>query len=388
MHDMSSLVYLDNAATTYPKPKNVVSSLPYSLYNYGNPGRSSHSLSQSSSRLIYSTREIICRLFNFHRPENVVFTYNTTYALNLAINGLCPKSGNIVISNMEHNSVLRPVYALCQSSGGTLSHSVFNGLGSDDEVTAAFLKALSPNTALAVVSACSNVTGKLLPIKEIGSICKSRGIKLIFDMAQNAGIVPIDLDSLYFTAACFAGHKSLYGIMGSGFCIFADNTVPESFIFGGNGTHSLTPEQTGPLPERLEAGTLGVPSIAALREGIKHVLITGTDEIFPTVIHLSSLLTQKLENMSGVSVIGKCDKKVGTVLFNIKGTDSETVSSLLSDKGICTRGGFHCSGLCHASLGTINDGGGVRASFSHFNTPKDITRLTDAVWEIVKSKSC
>ncbi len=381
---MNELVYLDNAATTYPKPRNVAAVLPYSLYNYGNPGRSSHSLSQSSAKLIYSCREIICSLFNYQFPENVVFTYNTTYALNMAINGLCPKEGNIIISNMEHNSVLRPVNALCQKSAGSLRYSVFDCLGSEEEILSSFASTVTPDTSLAVISGCSNVTGKLLPTEKIGEICRAKGIKLILDMAQNAGIAPIDLSRQYFSAACFAGHKSLYGIMGSGFCIFAQNENPDSFIYGGNGTHSLSREQNGLLPERLESGTVGVPSIAALREGIKHVIITGTDSILGSVTNLSTFLTDNLENMKNITVIGKCDKKVGTVLFNVTELDSERVSSLLSEKGICTRGGFHCSGLCHTSLGTVESGGGVRASFSHFNSKEDVTRLTDALWEIVK----
>ena len=384
---MTSLIYLDNAATTFPKPKNVAAVLNGCLESCGNPGRSSHSLSQNSSRLIYSCREIICSLFNYQSPENVVFTYNTTYALNMAINGLCPKEGNIIISNMEHNSVLRPVHELCKKSGGKLTYSVFDATGSDESCGAAFLSTLVPQTRLAVISGCSNVTGKLLPIQAIGEICRKKGIKLILDMAQSAGIVPIDLSRQYFSAACFAGHKSLYGIMGSGFCIFGKWENPQSLIFGGNGIHSLSRLQDGPLPERLEAGTLGVPSIAALREGIKHVIITGTDGIYGKVTHLSSLLTENLENMDGVSVIGKCDKKVGTVLFNVTGLDSERVSSLLADKGICTRGSFHCSGLCHESLGTIDAGGGVRASFSHFNTEKEVAYLTDEVWRLAKEKS-
>jgi len=376
---MNDYVYLDNAATTFPKPKNVSAVLCSCLEKYGNPGRSSHPLSLNSAKLVYSCREIICSLFNFSHPENVIFTYNTTYALNFAIFGLCPGDGEIIISCLEHNSVLRPVHTLCENSGGRLSYSVFDALGDDDEVIKSFESKLSDKTVLAVITACSNVTGKLLPIMKIGEICRKRNIKLILDYAQSGGIVPLDLQKQYFSAVCFAGHKSLYGIMGSGFTVFAKNETPSPLIFGGNGTHSLSPFQDGLLPERLESGTVGVVSIAALREGIKHILCTGEKEIFSTCTYLSDTLTERLKNMDGIKVIGECKNKTGTVLFNVQGYDSENAASILSDNGICVRGGFHCSALAHACLGTDKSGGGVRASFSHFNTIQDVDALTTAL---------
>ncbi len=378
---MTSPVYLDNAATTYPKPKNVKAVLCSCLDTLGNPGRSSHALSLNSAKLMFSCRELICSLFNFDHPENVIFTYNTTYALNMAIYGLFDGNGEIIISNLEHNSVLRPVHAICERSKQLCSYKAFNALGSDNDVVESFNNSLSDATVLAVVTACSNVTGKLLPIRQIGEICRKRGIKLIIDAAQSAGIVPLDLQNQHFSAVCFAGHKSLYGIMGSGFCIFAEGENPKAHILGGNGTMSLSPTQDGVLPERLESGTAGVVAIAALREGIKHIICVGQEQIYDVCSSLSEILTQRLKNMANIRIIGECENKVGTVLFNVEGYDSENVAAFLSQKGICVRGGFHCSALAHASLGTTETGGAVRASFSHFNTQKDVDAITDALKE-------
>lgn len=382
---MNDIVYLDNAATTFPKPLNVSACLCNCCDKYANPGRSSHVLSVNSAKAVYSCREIICSLFHFQHPENVVFTYNTTYALNLAIFGLCPKEGEILISNLEHNSVFRPVHALSQNSGGKISYKVFDALSDDESILSDFENAISKKTVLAVITACSNVTGKLLPIEKLGEICRRKNIGLIIDAAQLAGIVPINLERQYFSAVCFAGHKSLYGIMGSGFCIFSENVNPETIIFGGNGTSSLSPLQSQSfLPEKLESGTLGVIPIVSLREGIKHIICTGEKEICDKVRHLSSFLTSKLIDMDGITVVGHCKNKTGTVLFNVKDKNSEYVSSLLAQEGICTRGGFHCAALAHTSLGTAKTGGGVRASFSHFNSEKDVVALTDALYKIVK----
>ncbi|MBP3579978.1 MAG: aminotransferase class V-fold PLP-dependent enzyme [Clostridia bacterium] len=381
---MSDIIYLDNAATTLPKPQNVASVLCSCCNKYGNPGRSSHVLSMNSTRLVYSCREIICSLFNYSHPENVIFTYNTTYALNIAIFGLCPDNGEIIISNLEHNSVLRPVHALCEKSQGKLTYKVFDALESDEKCVSSFLNCISGKTRLAVISSCSNVTGKLIPIHKISEICRQKGIKLIIDAAQSAGIVPLDLSTLYFSAVCCAGHKSLYGVMGSGFCIFSHIENPEAFIVGGNGTQSLSPLQNGILPEKLESGTLGVIPICTLREGIKHILCVGQEEIYSRCRKLSETLTLSLKNIPGISVIGECENKVGTVLFNVNNKSSESVSQALSRKGICTRGGFHCSLLAHKALGTENTGG-VRASFSHFNTEKDVEILINELYNITRN---
>ena len=379
---MSALIYLDNAATSFPKPKNVINAVNNCLFQCGNPGRSGHELSLYSARAVYSCREAICSFFNFNNPENVVFTYNTTYALNMAIKGLINDGDEIVISNLEHNSVLRPVAEL-EKSGHGIIYKIFDALGNDDEVISNFENTLSDKTRLCVITMCSNVTGKILPYARIGEVCKRRGIKLIFDAAQCAGLINIDLSSFYFSAVCFAGHKSLCGIMGTGFCIFSPDTQPKSIIQGGNGVESISPLQTGLLPERLESGTVGVPGIIALSEGLRHIQTVGLYEISEKCLCLEKRLTSALSQMKNVTVYGKTNSKVSTVLFNICGFHSEDVAAFLSSKSICVRAGLHCSPLSHKALGTI-DTGAVRASISHFNSGEDIERFISEITTLAK----
>lgn len=374
---MRNLVYLDNAATSFPKPKSVVLAVSDSLNMCANPGRAGHPPSMYSLRAVFSCRELICSFFNFKHPENVVFTYNTTYALNMAINSFALKNSEIVISNLEHNSVLRPVYARTASED-MCTLKVFDASGSDDDTVKSFADALTDKTSLAVVTMASNVTGKILPYREISKICKEKGISLIFDAAQYAGLKPLDLSDLYFDAVCFAGHKSLYGIMGVGFCIFSSNTDPVPLVFGGNGVESLSFGQTGLLPERLEAGTLSVPGIIALREGIRYLKREGIDYIENKCAALDTYLKERLLNIDGVTLYGLCENKVPTTLFNVKNKGCEMVSGHLSSKGICVRGGYHCSPLAHKTLGTL-DTGAVRVSLSHNNTKEEIDALVKEI---------
>lgn len=367
---MSRIIYLDNAATSWPKPKNVISAVRDSFIMCGNPGRSGHELSLYSAKAIYSCREAICSFFNFNHPENVIFTYNTTYALNLAIKGLMDDEGEIVISNLEHNSVIRPVKEL-EKQNNAVSVKIFDALCDDEFVISNFESALSDKTKLCVITMCSNVTGKIMPYRKIGEICRRKGIKLIFDAAQLAGLYPIDLSSFYFSAICFAGHKSLYGIMGTGFCIFSEESEPKCIIQGGNGTMSISTFQSGDLPERLESGTVGVPGIIALNEGIKHILLYGQENIFEKCSLLEKRLTDGLSEMKNITIYGKTKNKVSTVLFNVRKLHSEETAALLSEDGFCVRAGLHCAPLCHKALGTCETGA-VRASISHFNTGEEI----------------
>ena len=379
---MSRLIYLDNAATSYPKPKNVTKAVFDSFMLCGNPGRSGHELSLYSARAVYDCREAICSFFGFGFPENIVFTYNTTYALNLAIKGLSENEGEVVISNLEHNSVYRPVYDLTLSGRG-ITFKTFDATGDDETIIRNFESALSPQTHLCVITMCSNVTGKILPFKKISEICKKRNIKLIFDAAQLAGLMPIDLSDLYFSAICFAGHKSLYGIMGTGFCIFSKGIEPVPLIFGGTGTMSISPTQDFPLPERLETGTCGVPGIIALHEGLKHISSFGKEQISEKCSYLEKRITDGLSQINNVTIYEKSKNKVATVLFNIDGINSEETALKLSEKGICVRAGLHCSPLAHKALGTL-DTGAVRVSASHLNSGEDIDNFLDEIRKIAK----
>lgn len=374
-----SLCYFDSAATSWPKPKSVIKAVENSFYaSGGNPGRSYHPLSLGAARAVYSCRETLCSLFGTDKPENVVFFYNTTHALNAAIKGLAPKSGRIIFSNLEHNSVIRPVYALCNDQNLDLEYDVFNALGDDKDVLSDFEMRLTDDTKLAVVTMASNVCGKILPIRQIGEICRKRGIKFIVDCAQTGGCVPFEFDGLCADAACFAGHKSLYGPQGCGFCIFADGLSPESVIQGGNGVNSASFMMEGPLPERLEAGTVGTPAICGLKAGAEYVMRVGVENIFRQGNVLSEKLCDGLRNISGVTVYGQSKNSTPCVLFNKQGIKSERIAMLLAQNGICVRSGLHCAPLAHKAFGTLQNGA-VRVSLSHMNKPNEIDRLLKIV---------
>ena len=377
---MTIPVYLDNAATSFPKPKNVTNAVHDCLFRCGNPGRSGHELSLYSMKAVYNCREAICSFFNFNHPENIVFTHNTTYALFLAINGLLPDEGEILTTNLEHNSVIRPVTSVTQNNT-KLSMKTFDALCDCKNTVINFENALSEKTKMCVITMCSNVTGKILPYKKISEICKRKGITLIFDAAQLAGLYPIDLSTLYFSAICFAGHKSLYGIMGTGFCIFSENTDPKTVITGGNGQESLSPFQNTSLPERMESGTAGVPGIIALNEGLNHIKRVGLNYIGEKCSYLENRLSSSLSEMENITLYGKTPSKVATVLFNVNSLYSEKTASLLAENGICVRAGIHCAPLCHKALGTLETGA-VRVSISHLNTGQDIDIFLKRIKEI------
>ncbi len=364
------MIYLDNAATTFPKPKSVMAAVHDTIRLYGgNPGRSSHYLSRRAAGIVYETREEIASLFG-GQPENVVFTLNATYALNIAINALRKKGGLVLISNFEHNAVLRPVAA-----GG--EYEVFDASGSDDEVISAFTSALSFKPSLVVCNHISNLCGKILPVERIGRICYDNGIPFIIDASQSAGRRSVSLRDTFADAVCAPGHKGLYGTQGSGFVIFADKYRDSAsglfpFVHGGNGVNSLEPFMPDFLPERYEGGTLPTPAIAALGAGIKEVKRIGLQNIEYVENALGRRLTEGLKEIEGVTVYG--DYGGGTVLFNVDGVQSEAVAHQLDRNGIFVRAGYHCCPLGHSTLKTPQ-GGAVRASFSVYNTKYDIDRL-------------
>ncbi len=378
------MIYLDNAATTFPKPEAVYKSVDYcARYLCGNPGRSSHRLSSAAATEIYSCREEISELFG-GKSENTVFTLNATYALNIAIKALYRSGSEVLISGIEHNAVLRPVAALgCQ-------YKVFNPLGSDDDIMRSLSSLVNPKTSLIICNHVSNICGITLPIEKIGEFCASRGIKFIIDASQSAGIKKIDIKECKADVICAPGHKGLYGLQGSGFALFADKYEDmsknlSSFIYGGNGVNSLDTRMPDFLPEKFEAGTLPTPAISGLKQGIREIKKLGPQAIEIHESELAEELKSALYNMKGITVYGG-EYRGGIVLFNINKIPSERVSEELDDFGICVRGGFHCCPLGHRLLQSGNNGA-VRASFSIFNKSKDIKLFTDAIYKISKTTS-
>lgn len=375
------MIYFDNAATTFPKPQRMGNEIIRCISKYcGNPGRSSHKMSVKSAEKIYETREIIAKLFNAE-AERVVFTYNTTYALNIAIKSLIKYSSHILISDIEHNAVLRPISALAQER--LCSFDVFCTSGTDEEILSSIREKIKSNTSMIVCSHVSNIGVRTLPIKKIGELCKSMGIKLIIDGAQSAGVHHINVKEMNIDALCVPSHKGLYGPQGIGIIIFGDSEVGRTFIEGGTGINSKETNMPDFLPERYEAGTMSTPLIAGLCESLKWLEEIGIDRIRHHEESLYFYLLSKLEDNRNIIVYKMNDYPGNTLLFNVNSFSPTNVSEELNKRGICVRAGYHCSPLAHSSLGTKE--GGVRVSFSVFNTRNEVNIFYDELCNIINA---
>ncbi|MBQ3182129.1 MAG: aminotransferase class V-fold PLP-dependent enzyme, partial [Clostridia bacterium] len=372
-----------NGATTYPKPESVYREVNRCMTDYcGNPGRGGHSMSLAAGKAVYDCRCLVAELFSCE-PENVVFTLNTTYALNMAIKGIARTGDHIIISNMEHNSVLRPVI----TTG--CDYDVFDAMGSTEWVIRDILSKLTPRTRMIVCTHKSNVCPVRLPIRAIGELCRQRGLCFIVDAAQSAGVYPIDVRECHIDALCFAGHKSLYGIQGAGGVIFSSRYKGESarklhtLVEGGSGIASLEEYMPALLPERLEAGTLPTPAIAGLSQGIRAITEVGINHIREHEISLYRRTRERLSNHDRIEVYCPEIGYGETILFNIENMSSTMVADKLDREGICVRAGFHCAPLAHKHLGT-GDSGAVRVSFGAFNTAEEVDIFCDVLNRIIK----
>ena len=361
------MIYFDNAATSYPKPQSVYNAIINNLkYEGGNPGRSSHRLSALASEKIYITRESLCNMLNIENPERVVFTYNATESLNLAIKTRICEKCHILVSDLEHNSVIRPLHALKNRLGVE-----YSSYCTDGDIEKSIKENVRPDTKGIVSTLMSNVTGKELDISILSRVAAELGLFLILDASQILGHRKIDLSGIHFDALCGPGHKGLLGISGIGFTIFGDKKRRNSFIDGGSGSDSLSPVMPIYLPDGYEAGTPGVPAIAALAAGIKHVRSVGEDEIGYRLDRLTKLCSDRLSSVNGLK-LHSADN--GILCFNLLDIPSTALSSMLDGYGIATRGGFHCAPSAHKKLGTLLVGT-VRVSFSYKNTVRELDRL-------------
>ncbi len=369
------MIYLDNAATSYPKPPEVIRAITEATSIYGaNPGRSGHDMSVAAAMKVYEAREVLNDFFNGYGSEYVSFFPNCTYALNAAIKGLVKKGDHIIVSSLEHNSVLRPVHKLRER--GIADYSVFEASSRADEVLESIRKKLRFNTRLCVITAVSNVFGTILPLKEISRFLHKRGIRLIVDGAQGAGVIDINMKEIDIDCLCVPGHKGLWGPMGTG-ALLHKGALLETLTEGGTGTRSLDLVQPAEYPERLESGTLNVSGICGLSCGTRLVKEYGIDKIFEEETELCRELFYGLKELSGIELYEeKYDNKARAPLlsFNVKGLNSEKTAMLLNREGFAVRGGYHCSPLAHLYNGTKRNGT-VRVSPSHFNTKKDIKNL-------------
>ena len=369
------MIYLDNAATTGKKPESVINAVRYSLYNLSaNPGRSGHSQSQKASELVYETRKETAEMFGCGGAENVVFTSNCTHSVNIVLKGVLKKGDHIVISDMEHNAVMRPLAAV------DADYSVFETSLTDDEITLKNVeKAIKDNTKMIFVTSASNVFGKALPIKEIGEIASKHGILFGVDAAQGAGVIPINMKEMKIDFLCIAPHKGLYAPMGTGILI-AGKSIPKTLIEGGTGTESVSFIQPLSVPERFESGTLNLPGIAGIRAGIRFVG-SRMDKIYAEEMNLIGMLYDSLSMIEGVELYSPypdIGKYVPVLSFNLRDADSQTVALRLNSLGIAVRGGLQCAPTAHRKCGTI-DRGTVRVSPGYFNTEGDIRRFVSVI---------
>lgn len=376
------MIYFDNAATSYPKPPEVIKTVSSALNLYGaNPGRSGHDMSISAANQVYLCRESLDRFFNGYGAEFVSFFPNCTYALNTAIKGIIKKGEHIIISSLEHNSVLRPIHKLKEEEFA--DYSVFKAVESHEETIENFKKVFKKNTKLCVVTAVSNVFGNILPIKDLSAIAHDNGAYFFVDGAQGAGVVEIDMKRQGIDCLCVPGHKGLSGPMGTG-ALLHKNLGFTTIIEGGTGTSSFDFSQPEVYPERLEGGTLNVPCICGLRKGVEIVEKIGVNRIFLREKGLANEIFYGLKETPNLLLYQDNftkDTYAPIVSFNVENLHSEQVSAYLNEHGIAVRGGFHCAPLAHISKGTQKQGV-VRISPSIFNQKKDIKNLLNLVRKI------
>lgn len=373
---VSIVIYLDSAATSRKKPLEVYASLmKNTVFASNNAGRGTHKGSLVSMRTIVETQDIVAELFNIDKPQNIAFMQNATYALNAAIRGAVRDGGHIVTTEMDHNSVLRPV---CELGNYTVVKANNEGFVSPEMIE----KAIKKDTQLIVCTHASNVCGTLQDVKKIGKIAKRHNVLFLLDTAQTAGCVDIDVQKLNVDFLAFSGHKGLMGPLGTGGLYVKDPLTLTPIVTGGTGSNSESIKQPDFMPDMLHSGTMNTPAIAALGQGVKYVFHRGAGEIGEEERYLAKYLEEKLRNIHGITVYGR-NKKVGTVAFNVGKEDSACVEELLGDR-FAVRAGYHCAPLAHKALGT-SDRGAVRASFGAFSKKSDADKFADAVYKIAKS---
>lgn len=361
------MIYFDNSATTNPKPQCVVTAVNNAMKKYSfNSGRGGYDESVETARRIFNVREKLSSLISY-LPENIAFTQNCTTALNMAIKGSVKKGEHIIISSVEHNAVSRPVEAL--KNKGIISYDIAPYSYDGDVTLNNFKKCINKNTSLIVCTHASNVFGGILPVKELSKLCRDNGIKFIVDGAQSIGI--LDFNSDYADILCCAGHKGLYGPMGTGFMALRDGVSIETIIEGGTGSSSLSLNQPDFTPDRFESGTLNNSSVIGLGAGVDFVASRGCSNIYAKELSLIRYLYKELEKIDGVVLYTPYPQKdifVPILSFNYKDYQSEHTAALLADKGIALRAGLHCAPLAHMYYKT-DARGTVRISPSVFTTP-------------------
>ena len=377
------MIYLDNAATTLHKPQQVIDAVVHAMQSMGNCARGTHEEALDAARTVYDARVRLASLFGCPRVDHVAFTANSTEALNMAINGLIDPGDHVISTDLEHNSVLRPLYRLEAEHGAELSFVPADKLGNVDY--ADFERLMRPNTRAVVCTNASNLTGTVLDIERIAKTAHSHGALVIVDASQTAGCWPIDMKKMGIDVLCFTGHKGLMGPQGTGGICVKEGIEIRPFKVGGSGVQSYSRTHPAEYPTRLEAGTLNGHGIAGLGAAAKFISETGVANIHAKERSLMLRFYEGVKDIDGVTVYGDFTKdKTAIVALNIRDYESGEVSYELSQGyGIATRPGAHCAPRMHKALGTA-EVGAVRFSFSFYNTEEEIDEAVRAVAELAK----
>ena len=378
------MIYLDNGATTFPKPKVVTDKIMECSLGYaGNPGRSGHKLAMKMDLEIYETREKICKLINGTEVLNVIFTFNATDSLNLAIKGVLEEGDHVITTSMEHNSVLRPLNQLRKEGKIELSIVYADDKGYIDPQK--IFEALTPNTKMIVTTHMSNVFGTIVDIKAIGDFCKENNILYLVDASQSIGVLDIDVQEMNIDLLAFPGHKALFGPMGTGALYIKEGIIVKPLKEGGTGSYSHSIDQPDLYPDSLESGTPNGVGIIALGKGIDFINEVGLENIRNHEMSLKNHFIELLKDNEDVILYGTLDDKQGAVVsLNVKDMDSSEISYILSDEfDIYTRPGFHCAPLAHKTMGT-EELGAIRFSFGYYNTLEEIDKTVEALLNIIE----
>ena len=381
------MIYLDNAATTYPKPESVYKNVMEAMTEYGaNPGRGSHQMAIKGARVIYETRELLAQLFNLDDPMNAILTFNATDSLNLAIKGILKKGDHVVTTAMEHNSVLRPIKEI----EGIGVENTIVPCGPDGRVNVKDIEdAIKSNTKMVVTTHVSNLTGTIFPIEEIGKMCKNKKVLYLVDASQSAGVLDIDLKKQNIDLLAMPGHKGLLGPQGTGVLLVNSEVEIKQLKEGGTGSESSKLYQPKFYPDKLEAGTHNLPGIAGLNAGLKYILNEGTKSICSHEKKVLELFVDELRKIHKIKIYGpeSISYRSGVVPINIEGIDSSELAYILdTEYNIAVRPGLHCAPLAHKTIGTDKIGA-VRFSVGPFTKEEEILSTVNALKEIVKNNN-
>ncbi len=379
-------IYLDNAATSYPKPEAMPRAVHDYLVNIGvSSGRGAYRKALQADKLVFETRKRLASLFNVKDTSRIVFTLNVTESLNLALKGMLKPGDHVVTTSMEHNAMWRPLKVLEEERGITLTAVPCpqgNAVKPEDVE-----KAITPQTRLVAVTHASNVTGTLMPLEDIGIICRKYNVPLLLDAAQTAGVYPVDVEKLNIDLLAFTGHKGLLGPNGTGGLFIASGIDLAPLKEGGTGEESLLEHQPLTLPDRFEAGTPNITGIAGLGAALQFILDQGVEDICVHEESLTAYALERLPAVPGITIYGpqSARERVAVISFNLEDIAPEEVGYVLDEAyGIMVRAGLHCSPCAHRCLGTV-DRGAVRISFGYFNTHQEIDRLVEALIHIVEA---